>query len=225
MSYGPRDRATPARIVLAAPCFSRLPHRDSVSGPFICAVRVRPGARRPRILRTDGGLISVKFNHRGEPRADFSYSTQGNVVAVVDKGEGRSVTNDAEHVIACLATNFDLAKCRVIYRDTGGIWDELCTRDGRFLTFRSIDERDLKAPLAKAAATPTAELTPRREKATAARTTASVSSIPCPLFLQPGSLFGAGKACSSSRRLRTEPRSARSPSPGGPERSGGPRSG
>jgi hypothetical protein len=84
-----------------------------------------------------------------EPRADFSYSMHGNVIAVVDEGEGRSVTNDADNVIACLAAKFDLPKYRVIYRDTRSIWDELCTQDGWFAGFRSINERELDDALAK----------------------------------------------------------------------------
>ena len=72
------------------------------------------------------------------------------MIAVVDRHSGgRSATNDAERVIASLATNFDLAKFRVIYRDTRGVWDELCTRDGRFSAFRSITEGDREAALAK----------------------------------------------------------------------------
>jgi hypothetical protein len=91
----------------------------------------------------------VRFGRHGTPRAKFSYSTHGSIIAIFDKDGGRSVTNDADAVIACLATNFDLAKFRVIYRDTRGIWDEMIVRDGRFADFRSINERDLDKALAK----------------------------------------------------------------------------
>jgi hypothetical protein len=91
----------------------------------------------------------MRFDHHGHPRAKFSTSTHGHVIAVVDKDEGRSVTNDADAVIACLATNFDLSKYRVIYRDTRGVWDEILVRDGRFADFRSINERELHKALAK----------------------------------------------------------------------------
>lgn len=54
------------------------------------------------------------FNSRiPEPRAKWTYSTHENVIAVMDHDEGRSVTNDAEHVIARLATNSDLSQYRV----------------------------------------------------------------------------------------------------------------
>jgi hypothetical protein len=91
----------------------------------------------------------MRFDNHGHPRAKFSYSTHGSIIAIVDKDEGRSVINDADAVIACLATNFDLAKFRVIYRDTRGIWDEMIVRDGRFADFRNINERELHKALAK----------------------------------------------------------------------------
>ena len=89
--------------------------------------------------------------HPRQPRAEFSYSVHGSIIAVVDKCKGRSVTNDAEHVVATLATNFDLTKFRIIYRDTRGIWDELRLRDGRFAGFGSINERDIETALARVA--------------------------------------------------------------------------
>jgi hypothetical protein len=93
----------------------------------------------------------IKFKSRIlEPRAVFSYQTYGNVIAITDHDQGRSVTNDAENVIADLAANFDLSRYRVIYRDTRGIWDQLLVdRTGRFAGFSSINERDLHAALAK----------------------------------------------------------------------------
>jgi hypothetical protein len=81
--------------------------------------------------------------------AIYSRTVHGNVIAVIDHDEGKSVTNDAENVIADLAACFDLSKHRVIYRDTRGIWDEiLVDRSGRFAGFRSINERELPAALA-----------------------------------------------------------------------------
>lgn len=91
----------------------------------------------------------MRIDPNGHPRAKFSTSIHGHVIAIIDKDDGRSVTNDADAVIACLATNFDLAKFRVIYRDTRGIWDEMIVREGRFADFRSINERDLDTALAK----------------------------------------------------------------------------
>jgi hypothetical protein len=83
------------------------------------------------------------------PRAEFSYRSYGHVIAVVDHDHGRSVTNDAEAVIAQLAEKFDLSKFHVIYRDTRGVWDELLVQHGQFVGFRSINERELEAALAK----------------------------------------------------------------------------
>ena len=83
-------------------------------------------------------------------RAVYSRAVHGNVIAIIDHDEGKSVTNDAENVIADLAADFDLSKYRVIYRDTRGIWDQMLVgRTGHFVGFSSINERDLPAALAR----------------------------------------------------------------------------
>ena len=83
-------------------------------------------------------------------RAVYSRTVHGHVIAIVDHDGPRSVTNDADNVIADLAADFHLSKYRVIYRDTRGIWDQMlvdCT--GHFAGFSSINERDLPAALAR----------------------------------------------------------------------------
>ena len=50
-------------------------------------------------------------------RAVYSHTIHGNVIVLVDHDQGKSVTNDAENVIADLAADFDLSKHLVIYRD------------------------------------------------------------------------------------------------------------
>ena len=83
-------------------------------------------------------------------RACCDYEIHGSVIAIIDLCRGKSVTNDAEHVLADLAkAGFDLTRYRVIYRDTRGIWDELILRDGAFAGFLAINERDLETALAK----------------------------------------------------------------------------
>ena len=83
-------------------------------------------------------------------RAVYSRAVHGNVIAIIDRDEGKSVTNDVENVIADLAADFDLSKYRVIYKDTRGVWDQiLIDRTGHFAGFTSINERDLPAALAR----------------------------------------------------------------------------
>ena len=83
-------------------------------------------------------------------RAVYSYTTHGDIIAIIDHDQGKSITNDAENVIADLAARFDLSKCRVIYRDTRGVWDQLLVdRTGHFAGFSSLNARDLPAALAK----------------------------------------------------------------------------
>jgi hypothetical protein len=88
---------------------------------------------------------------KNKVRAVYRRAVYGNVIAIIDHDEGRSVTNDAVNIINDLARQgFDLTKCRVIYKDTSGIWDEiLVNSSGRFAGFGSINERDLSAALAK----------------------------------------------------------------------------
>lgn len=94
----------------------------------------------------------IKFKSRIQPpRSVYSRTVHGNVIAIVDHDQGRSVTNDAGNVIADLAAQgFDLSRYLVIFKDTRGIWDQLLVdRTGRFAGFSSINERDLSAALGK----------------------------------------------------------------------------
>jgi hypothetical protein len=97
------------------------------------------------------GVTMMKFKSRiTEHRAVYSRTVHGNVITIIDHDQGKSVTNDAENVIADLAADFDLSQYRVIHRDTRGVWDELLVdRTGHFAGFSSINERDLSAALAR----------------------------------------------------------------------------
>lgn len=69
-------------------------------------------------------------------------ATTNEIVWLVDRDSGMSVTNDAEAVVAEVH-----ALCpgrRIIYRDTDGNWDELVHKDGVFVGFKPA--RDLPAP-------------------------------------------------------------------------------
>lgn len=83
-------------------------------------------------------------------RAVYSCTTYGDVIAIIDHCQGKSVTNDAESVIADLAARFDLSKYRVIYKDSLGTWDQLLVdRTGHFAGFSSLNARDLPEVLDK----------------------------------------------------------------------------
>ena len=87
---------------------------------------------------------------KNKHRSVYSRAVYGDVITIIDHDGGKSVTNDAENVIADLAADFDLSRYRVIYKDTRGIWDQmLVDRTGRFVGFSSINERDLPAALSK----------------------------------------------------------------------------
>lgn len=68
------------------------------------------------------------MNHptnKRQPLADYTYTIEGNVIAIVDLDLGnRSVTNDIENVLEEIRTELgNLAGYAVIYRDSMGRWD------------------------------------------------------------------------------------------------------
>lgn len=76
-------------------------------------------------------------------RAAYTFSIVDGVVCIIDEDGSRSVTNDAEAVIADLVRKgLDVAFMPVIYRDTEGTWDQLVVEDGRFDGFRLLGETD-----------------------------------------------------------------------------------
>jgi hypothetical protein len=75
-------------------------------------------------------------------RASYKCELEGDdLLLITDLDQGRSVTNDAENVIADLARTYDLTARRVIYRDTMGVWDGLAVNRGKFTGFVAIDAR------------------------------------------------------------------------------------
>lgn len=80
----------------------------------------------------------------------FDYSIENGVVCIVDRDEGRTVTNGADRVIEYLCDlDVDVVNQPVIYRDTYGTWDQLVVHNGRFDCFASINLRDRDAAIAK----------------------------------------------------------------------------
>ena len=86
---------------------------------------------------------------KNRERSVYSRTVHGNVIAILDHGEGNSVTNDAENVIADLVRQgFDLSRYRVIYKNRRGIWDQiLVDRTGQFAGYSCLNEGDLPAAL------------------------------------------------------------------------------
>ncbi|OUW26029.1 MAG: hypothetical protein CBD27_08950 [Rhodospirillaceae bacterium TMED167] len=63
-------------------------------------------------------------------------------IILVDRDEGRSVTNDAERVVRQLDESIrgGIGHRKVYYRDTDGRFDELITEGGRFVRFSPCTE-------------------------------------------------------------------------------------
>jgi hypothetical protein len=78
--------------------------------------------------------------------AEFSYTVDQDVIKVVDLNLGsNSITNDAERVLRKIEQWQPglIARCRIIYRDSRGIWDgmEWDGQEVRFFPIRETDER------------------------------------------------------------------------------------
>jgi hypothetical protein len=73
-------------------------------------------------------------------RAQYSYTVEQGVVCVVDANDGgRTVTNDAEHVVEDLVrAGVVTAAESVVYCDTEGRWDVILVEEGRFAGFAPI---------------------------------------------------------------------------------------
>jgi hypothetical protein len=72
---------------------------------------------------------------------DLTVDGEQHIAFVVDTGHEtcRSVTNDAENVVADLVRlGIDVDRYRIIYRDSGGTWDGIDTEDGRFAGFYAL---------------------------------------------------------------------------------------
>lgn len=83
-------------------------------------------------------------------RASYTHDVVQGVVCITDLDGPKSVTNDAENVVADLVrAGVILPTTPVIYRDTMGVWDELVVTGGRFVGFRPVTERDQAAAVAK----------------------------------------------------------------------------
>jgi len=75
--------------------------------------------------------------------ADYTYTVEGNVIAIVDLDLGnRSVTNDIEYVLDEIRLEIgDLAGYSVIYRDSMGRWDGV-RQVGQTVYFYGLGEAD-----------------------------------------------------------------------------------
>lgn len=81
-------------------------------------------------------------------RAEYTIELHGDVIALRGYGGGKTITNDAENVVADLVrAGFLNPTTRVIYLDSCAVWDELLVRHGRFVGFQSIGAEDRAAAL------------------------------------------------------------------------------
>ena len=69
--------------------------------------------------------MEQRNRHKGRIRADYTYTVEGSVIAIIDLDQGNnSVTNHIENVLDDIRAKIgDLAGYAVIYRDSMGRWD------------------------------------------------------------------------------------------------------
>lgn len=81
--------------------------------------------------------------YKGQFRADYTYTVEGSVIAIVDLDQGsKSVTNDMENVLNDIRGEIgDLAGYAVIYRDSMGRWDGIRLKGGS-VEFYALNETD-----------------------------------------------------------------------------------
>lgn len=75
-------------------------------------------------------------------RAEYRVRVDAGVIVIEDLDRGRTVTNDAEAVIADLARVGHDLTLPVMYRDSSGIWDGMEVAGGRFAGFFLLQRRD-----------------------------------------------------------------------------------
>jgi hypothetical protein len=96
---------------------------------------------------------------QGHCHADFEVTTlsldEGNFIVITDLDKGnKSVTNDIDYVIRQLYHQADLSQTidysKILYRDSMKNYDGIKIKDGRFLSFYSIQEKEMKEAIKKA---------------------------------------------------------------------------
>ena len=87
--------------------------------------------------------MKQRNRHKGRFRADYTYTVEGSVIAIIDLDQGsKSVTNDIENVLDDNRAEIgDLAGYAVIYRDSMGRWDGV-RLIGSSVEFYALNETD-----------------------------------------------------------------------------------
>lgn len=104
-----------------------------------CAVCGRSLTAPASALVGVGPVCSAKHTYAAGDllSASFEFYLSDGVIVVIDLDQGRSVTNDADNVVARLAAyGLPVGVVPVVYRDTLGVFDQLdVSPDGRFVGF------------------------------------------------------------------------------------------
>ena len=81
-------------------------------------------------------------------RSKYTYTIDGNYLFIVDIGDGeKSVTNDIEEVLIDLTIELKTSMDNfiILYKDTEGRVDRVETKNGEFISFKLIGEKDFYA--------------------------------------------------------------------------------
>ncbi len=76
-------------------------------------------------------------------RANYDWRIDDDIIAIVDKGGGKTVTNDIDNILKDISTEIpNLDKFQIIYQDSFGIWDGVIVKGARCIQFFSINETE-----------------------------------------------------------------------------------
>ncbi len=83
--------------------------------------------------------------HGNELRARYTYTVEGNVIAIIDMGDGHpTVTLDIENVLDDIRQDLhrDLSGYAVIYRDSFGNWDGVRVDETGMIEFYALQVKE-----------------------------------------------------------------------------------
>jgi hypothetical protein len=120
-----------------------------LTDPISVALGIGPQCRVTQKNQTMQEKTLHLFGHR----ANYTWSKDGDIIAIVDldNGLGPSVTNDMENVLLDIAMELGhgLRGYRILYRDSQGTWDGVHLLPNGKPRFYSINERNYQKAKAK----------------------------------------------------------------------------
>ena len=117
-----------------------------LSDPISVSLAMGPVCRVSQKNKSSKEKTEDMFN----PCAVFTFEVIGGVLVLFDSGKGKSLTNDIENALAKVAKEgVNVSMYKIIYRDSEGMFDGVCCKNGKFSHFYSINESKKSAAILK----------------------------------------------------------------------------